>query len=257
MEQKTEEKATSGGEEKDMSTVLEEALKSVGDLTKTLADRTDEIESLHALAADQEKKFEDEKTELLSKIEELSNALEAVVAERDSASAELASMREEAMLKSRFEALNSLGLLRSNESAQIKQGEKIKAMSDEEFSIYIEELKDIREQALASTPDVKEKKAEKEVEPSIDAEAAAEAIVKSVDTASTDDEAQSRIKKILETLNLNKPTAITVADEGKEEETANDETETEGSKEVASSQKKLDVTKLANGLKSIAYYKNK
>jgi len=122
------------------------------DLHVMLVDKASEIEELHNIALEQEKKFEEEVASLKSKVEELTSSLAAESKAKEEAVSELRKIREEALLQERLRILRDKNLLRSAEESQVKQGSKVKAMTDVEFDAYVEDLLDVRAQALTSIP---------------------------------------------------------------------------------------------------------
>lgn len=113
------------------------------DLNRAILDKAAEIEDLHGETIAQEEKFEAEVSSLKAQLDEISSKLEAAIKERDEAVNTLNSIKEEAMLNDRLGKLKELKVLRSTEEAQIKQAEKVKSMSAEEFDDYINELLDV------------------------------------------------------------------------------------------------------------------
>jgi hypothetical protein len=146
------------------SDFIENATKQLEELQRSVLDKAAEIENLHDVALEQEKQFEARVSSLESHVEELKSSLETAQKERDEAVNELKKIREDAILGERLTALKDLGLLRSTEEAQIKQAERIKLMSDDEFEDYKAELLDIKGLEKSNESDKKEETVEEVVE---------------------------------------------------------------------------------------------
>ena len=254
-------------EVKDAEKVLAEALASVEGLSRSLADRQSEYEALHALVAEREQKFEAEKADLVKEIEQLKISLGEVTKAKEALVAELSGIKEEALLTDRIKKLNDLGVLRSSEEARLKQGAKIKNMTEEEFAEYVNELVDIKEQNASksvseSNASVDKKEADTPKVDEVDTQKAAEEIVKEIEPAAVSEAAQpsvDRIKKILDNLSIIKtPALVEKSDEtNATAEVASTEALAEEPKKEVASAVKLDAKKLAEGFIAIARYNSK
>lgn len=212
---------------------LESAVKTVEDLKVLVSDKAIEIEELHNIASEQEKKFKGELAEATSKIDELQKALQDANEAKEEAIAELANLKEEALLQERLRALRDNSLLRTAQEAQIKQAEKISAMSEQEFASYFEDLLDIAGKDKAEKTSATEEENSKEDE-SVGVEVKKEEVAegevedKIVETieettkAATDDEAQARIRRIIKSLTGDSQNSI---QDVEDTEKAEDETE--------------------------------
>ena len=153
MDQTKEEKVTEPDKlqtsDQDAEKVLQQTETQMKDLQTALLDKAAEIEALHDVTVEQEKKFASELGSLQAKVEELQKALESANKEKEEAVSELNKIREEALLSMRLARLREANLLRKEEEAQIKQTEKIRNMSDETFEEYFNELLEVKSQVLA------------------------------------------------------------------------------------------------------------
>lgn len=220
------EQPTSEGEVS-MEKFIEEATKQVEKLREDLVDRTAATEELHAVALEQERAFAEEVAALKQEIDDLKKSLEESKKAESDAVAELAKIREEAMLNERISILTQEGVLRSDEESRTKQAEKIRAMSDEDFKSYVEELVDTRKQALASvTPNTE----------STEKEEKQEEVVGSEDSASGE---EALVDKVLSS--LAKPAGNAEAEKK----------ESAPSKESASEKSRVDVKRLSQGFKQM------
>lgn len=217
-------KSTSEGEVS-MEKFMEEATQKVEQLKTDLIDRAASIEDLHQVAVEQEKAFAEEKAALAQEIDNLKKSLAESEKARDEAVSELAKVREEAMLKERISILTQEGLLRSDEESRTKQAEKVRAMNDEDFKSYVEDLVDTRKQALAS--------ASTNTESTENKESKSEEVVGSEESASGE---ETLTQEVLSS--LAKPAASAEGAEKKEEAP---------SKESASVKSKIDGKRLSQG----------
>lgn len=228
-----EKKATSEGVS-EMEKSLDMLKSKVEELSVSLMDKATELETLHTVASEQEKAHEAEVSSLKAQIEELKGALEVATKAKEEAVSELNQIREDALLEKRVTELKDENLFRSGEEARIKQVEKIKGMTDEEFATYKDDLIDIRNQALGTSAKVEETKEEKTEE----VKDAAELISEKAPIATQDKIRQLLAKVAGETATESK--AADVQEEKKEEESS------EALKESASCNK-LDPAALATG----------
>lgn len=213
------------------------------ELNTAIIDKAAEIENLHELTLEQEKKFEAEVSSLKSQLETATSTIEAVTKERDEAVSELKNIKEEALLTKRLTQLKELKLLRAGEEAQIKQAEKIKAMSDEQFEDYTSELLDIVK-AMQPEASASEAPTLESAETEIESEDKVEALENAPEGA------KERILQVLDGLKAN--------DEGSKSDQASDVQDgiEPADKECASVAKKYDVSKLTEGFLNILKYTN-
>lgn len=129
--------------------ILQQTEAQIKELQTSLLDKAAEIEGLHEVTLEQEKKFALELGSLQAKVEELQKALENANKEKEEAVSELNRIKEEALLSVRLARLREANLLRKEEEAQIKQTEKIRNMSENAFEEYFNELLDVKSQVLA------------------------------------------------------------------------------------------------------------
>lgn len=194
MDQKLEnitepEEKTQTSEQQISSAIIENATKQLEELQSSLLDKAAEIENLHEVALEQEKRFEAEVSSLKSQLEELKASLEAANTERDSAVSELKKIQDDALLNERLSALKDLGILRSSEEAQIKQAERIKLMSEEEFEDYKAELTDIKGLEKSKEGEKKEETVNEAAD-----------LIESAIEEETSEDAKERIRQMLGTL---------------------------------------------------------
>lgn len=135
-------------EVKNQLTEIDTLVKS---LKASLADKATEVEELHSVASEQEKKFSEEKALLSSRVTELETALSEATKAKEIAETELKTMKEEALLNQRLEELASKGLLMKTDEKKVKQAERVKNMTAEQFAEYITELSDICQQAVGNS----------------------------------------------------------------------------------------------------------
>lgn len=215
------------------------------EMSQAILDKAAEIENLHEVTLEQEKKFEAEVSSLKSQLEEVSKSLETASKERDEAVSELNKIKEEALLTKRLSQLKEFKLLCASEEAQVKQAEKIKAMSDEQFDEYTSELleivKTLQPEASASEAQPAGSAAESEGE----SEVKDEALEEGTQECAT----KERIRQMLD--------GLKTKDEGSDsnESSVQDDKEP-ADKECASVDKKLDVSKLTEGFLNILKYNN-
>lgn len=187
----------------------------IEELKTSLIDRAAEIEVLHSIAIEQENKYQDQVNTLQAKVEELHAALEAANRAKEEAVEELNKFKSDQLFEKRMSLLQDKNLVRSTEEARNKQAEKIKAMSDEEFASYVEELSDLSNQFANLAV---EKKSEEAMESSeVEDNSSAESEINST----TD-----QLKEVLDEI------AADIEDSKEEKETT-------PSKESASAQKSL------------------
>lgn len=218
------EKKSSEVSSENMNNLIQDTTKQLEDIKTSLQDKATEVEELHSIALEQEKKFQDElakvQQELESKeslIKELQEALENATKAKEDAVEELNKMKEEALLSNRLQKLQDLKLLRSGEEAQIKQAEKVKSMSEECFAEYIEDLLDIRVQSEAST--VKPADAAEEDTSKVDTK-----LEEELTSAAAGEQAKAKLRELLGTLKK----------DNTEESKGSEEVQPDEQKEVAS-----------------------
>lgn len=218
-----EKKSSEVSSEIKVEDLIKDTAKQLDEIKQSLQDKAVEVDELHSIALEQEKKFQTEVAEKESKIKELQQALESATKAKEEAITELNNMKEQALLSARLAKLESQGLLRSEETAKQKQAEKVKAMSEEVFAEYVEDLLDIRTQA---TPLKSDETARKSAE---------------VETSNIEVQATEKLREMLTTMS-------------KSEEDENKETSVkEDAKEVAS---KIDVNLLQKAFIGMLYLKN-
>lgn len=216
------------------------------EMSQAILDKAAEIENLHEVTLEQEKKFEAEVSSLKSQLEEVSKSLETASKERDEAVSELNKIKEEALLTKRLSQLKEFKLLCASEEAQVKQAEKIKAMSDEQFDEYTSELleivKTLQPEASASEAQPAGSTAESEGESEVKDEALEKDGAQECAT-------KERIRQMLD--------GLKTKDEGSDsnESSVQDDKEP-ADKECASVDRKLDVSKLTEGFLNILKYNN-
>jgi uncharacterized protein YukE len=219
----TEKKSSEVSSDK-MENLIQDTTKQLEEIKTSLADKATEIDELHAIALEQEKRFQEELAKKESDIKELQIALETATNCKEEAIKELSALKEEALVNERLRKLHDLKILRSGEEAQIKQAEKIKSMSDEVFADYVEELSDLRGRADTSISEESTEPADELTEATIE-KVAQEALDK-VD----DEQAKAKLREIL--TNLKKEDIDTDMEQSSVEVTAKEEGL--GQKEVAS-----------------------
>ena len=187
--QDTEKKSSEVSSEK-VENLIQDTTKQLEELKVSLKDKATEVEELHNIALEQEKKAKEELAAQESKIKELQEALDVATKAKEEAIAELNNMKEEALLNKRIRQLHDLKLLRSGEEAQIKQAEKIKFMTEEEFAEYVEDLSDIQGQASS-----------KSVEPAEDLTSkTVDQVAEQVGDQVADEQAKAKLREILTNL---------------------------------------------------------
>jgi hypothetical protein len=187
--------------EESVEKLVESAEKVVEDLKISVMDKTVEIEDLHNLVLEKEEEFNKTKSSLEARISELEAALEESNKARDAVLAELAEIKEEALLRERLDVLKEKDILRSEEEAQVKQAEKIKKLSNEEFEDYVKELSDIREKvSVNATVETPTEKVEDSAEVTVE-------LIENMVGRAANEEVKSQLKKVLETLQLNNSAA--------------------------------------------------
>ena len=210
----------------------------VNDLQGALIDKAAELESLHEIALEQEKKFAAETESLKSQVDELRKALEIATKEKEEAVSELVKIKEEALLNERLTRLQEAKLLRSGEEASVKQAEKVKKMSDADFDEYVSELSDIKGQTTSSDT----KNAEEHSNNLVDQ------IVKTARSASITDEVKKELQQVVDKLVTNDKPIVASESLVKETETP---------KESAASKTNVSVEELAKGFSNIVNIYNK
>lgn len=223
--------------------VLAEVKNEIDGLTTALIDKAAELESLHDIALEQEKKHEAEMGTLKSRIEELEKALEIATKEKEAAVSELNGIKDAALLSERLTRLHEAKLLRSDDEAKTKQAEKVKAMSGQEFEEYFNELSDVRSQN--ESKDTATKASEE-----ISAEEVVELIEKKV-SLSNDEETKSKLLQIVASL-------MSKNEKPEEKVSKESDQETNENKESAACNTEIDVQKMAEGFSNIIkYYKGR
>lgn len=210
----------------------------VNDLQGALLDKAAELESLHEIALEQEKKFSAETDSLKSQVEELRKALEIATIEKEKAVSELVKIKEEALLNERLTRLQDAKLLRSGEEARVKQAEKVKKMSEIEFDDYLSELSDVKTQTTSSDT----KDAEEHSSNIVDQ------IVKTVSSTNITDEVKKELQQVVEKLVTNDKPIVS-------SESLVQETDTP--KESAASRTNMSVEELTKGFSNIVNIYNK
>ena len=266
----TEVEATSKkSSDTEISEMFEGAADQIECLKVALTDSAAEIESLNAMVSQQKDSFDVELSECKSRIEELEKELAEAVEAKDSAEATLNQLKEEALLNERLHELNDLRLLAKTEEGQIRQAEKVKAMSDEDYDSYKSELLDIFSvQTVEDTADETAEEAESTEEEEVTEEASeedsedateeeenvdrsAEIVTETVE-ATEDDASKAKIKEILKVLsNSTKTEAVN----HEEVEESSEEGEDASNKETASVEEAISTEKLAEAFSGIAYRK--
>jgi uncharacterized protein YukE len=241
--QETEKKSSEVSSDK-MENLIQDTTKQLEEIKVSLADKATEIDELHAIALEQEKKFQDELAKRESEIKELQTALETATNVKEEAIKELNDLKEEALLNERIRKLHDLNLLRSGEESQIKQVEKIKTMSEEVFADYIEEILDLRGKTVdASVIDKSAEPAEEITSETIDK------LTEEV-TKVDDEQAKAKLREIL--TNLKKEDVETEAGQVLVEE----EVKENENKEVASVATLPEVSLLQKAFLGILNLKN-
>jgi len=137
----------------ELTDFVTEIKDTVKDLEQADADNKETIEALHASVSEKEAELEkagEAMATLQQTLEETQGKLEAAVSE-------ITEAKEREQLSSRIQTLAEKELLRSSEETQIKQVSKIKDMSEEDYSAYVEDLEDIKNQTLAAFTKEEEK----------------------------------------------------------------------------------------------------
>lgn len=180
-----------------LQSFISEIEEKVESLEKADAENKETIEALHQAISDKEADLEKAGEEMAK----LQQQLESTQAELEAATQKIAQAEERELLSARIQTLTDKELLRSNEEAQVKQIEKVKAMSEEEFAAYVEDLDDIRNQTLASNKDVKEapKKEDSQTEDDVQLEKVAEQLAEEVANhqAENSEEASKLIRELI------------------------------------------------------------
>lgn len=225
-EVQTDEKKSSEVSGDKVENLMQETAKQLNEIKTSLQDKTTEVEELHAIALEQEAKFQEEIAKKESAIKELQEALDAATKDKEEAVNELNRLKEEALLNGRLRLLHDRKLLRSGEEAQIKQAEKVKSMSEEVFAEYVEDLLDIQTQVSTT---VSEQSAEpaKEITPETEVEVLAEATINQV----SDEQAKAKLREIL--TNLGKE-SVKETENKSEVNSAKENKEVSGQKETVS-----------------------
>lgn len=144
-------------DKKKLEEFVQNITKKVEVLEQADAEKQDVIDALNnAISAKEEdlEKAEEEIKNLKSQLENTSKKLEE-------AEKEIAVRAEQDLANSRAEELMSKGLLLSSEEGQVAQLKKVMSMNEEEFNEYVNDLSDIRKQALASVSVIETEKEEK------------------------------------------------------------------------------------------------
>jgi hypothetical protein len=130
---------------------VKEPADQLESLKEAVASKIVEIEELNALLSQKEQSFDAEKKELSDKLAELeaklvdsTKLLEETAKGKELAEEELVRIKRESLLDSRVKELAERSLLRTSEEAKEKQISKVRAMSDDEFISYMEELTEIK-----------------------------------------------------------------------------------------------------------------
>jgi type I site-specific restriction-modification system R (restriction) subunit len=212
------------------------------EMSRAILDKAAEIENLHEVTLDQEKKFEAEVSSLKSQLEEVSKNLEAASKERDEAVNELNNIKEEALLTKRISQLKELRLLCASEESQVKQAEKIKAMSDVQFEEYTSELLEI---IKSSQPEA----SASEAQPAGTTESEVESEVEEKALENAPESAKERIRQMLDGLK-------TKDEESNSNESSVLDDKEPADKECASVEKKPSVSNLTEGFLNIMKYNN-
>jgi len=136
---------------------LEKSATTISDLTSTLEEKATEMAELETKVSESEDSIQSLKKELEAAREEL----ETSKASLESKEQELADMNKAKVADERMTELEAAGVARAEKDSQV---EKIKEMSDEEFTSYQEELVYVRRAVEAelekATKDLEAKKEE-------------------------------------------------------------------------------------------------
>ena len=144
-----------------LKSFTQEIREKVESLEKADIEKQETIEALNEVISRREGELEKAGEEIAKLLQEL----ETTQAKLALAEKEIADAAERDLLSSRLDLLAVKNLLRSSEEDQIKQATKIKEMSNEEFSAYVEDLEDIKNQILASIKPTSEAVAKTEETP--------------------------------------------------------------------------------------------
>jgi len=217
---------------KEVHAKIEETLASVDQLSVDLADQATEIEALHTEAEEKDKAL----AEANEKLEELSKKVAEVTERAEKAEAKLQEIEEARLISDRMSFLKNNGVEGSTEEKLLKQAEKCKSMSDEEFKAYADELIDVKTRIEAA---FKAKEEETETEENLTSQVE-EIKASDEETAASVDEVDKKLKEILKRANLlnsedpvSEKEAEEAADSEKEVKEASEETETPEEVEVA------------------------
>lgn len=133
-----------------------EALSTeVKDNKETITSLEEEKSALEAELATAKKGAEDSKKEVDAKLETANTELEGVKTQFEEVSTELKDLKQEAVASARMSEIEEAGVVREDAAAQ---KEKVKDMSDDDFTSYKEELVAVRQSVLAELKAAAKKK---------------------------------------------------------------------------------------------------
>jgi FtsZ-binding cell division protein ZapB len=179
-----------------MEKVVASAVEKIDELKSVLMDKAAELEEVHAIATEQQLKFEGEVTSLKQTVEELSQALSNANKAKEEAESELKSIKDDALLQQRIRSLHENKVLCASSDAAVRQAEKIKGLADAEFDVYLSELVDVRNQALgvSTAPVVVEDEQPKAED---DFSKTATEVIEAVSKIDASDDARVRIRQLI------------------------------------------------------------
>lgn len=205
-----------------LQTIVKDAAEEVAKMKQELTDTTIALEELHSAAEQESKTREAEVGALKAQIENLTQELAKVTAEKSELASKLEKIEEDKLLNDRLSVLKEKNLLREADDAQLKQAAKVIRMTEEEFEDYVGDLSDILNRATTkSIKEIEEKVAEEKNESE-----AAETVAKAIsEKSASDPEVIERISRILKNLDLmsSPPSSLSNDSEEEETETAEDE----------------------------------
>lgn len=221
MSQTNEQNVSSNQPSIEAAEVLKEtvasAVLSVEEIRQELADRAAEFEELHKAAEDAKRIADEQIQELKASVESLTEQLQKVAGEKEELASRLKAIEDENLLNVRLLRLKDAELLRSTEEAQYQQAAKVKEMSDDQFEIYFEELRDIASRFKTEAEETKAKidAHQEQVKEEVVTEKVAETIS---EVAASDAEVEDVIKKVLQKLSLKPTSALAELEQVKAEE---------------------------------------
>jgi hypothetical protein len=176
---------------------VEETKEVVEQMKQIVADKVVELEEIQKAAVEDSLAKEEKIKQLEEENKQLSEQLQKAKADKEELETKLREIEEENLLNERLSKLSDKDLLRTSEEAQLKQASKIKNMSEEDFSEYVQELEELASKQT-STP-VEPKKLDEGAISTI-IEKVKEEIVKN-EVAASEVEVEERLRRILSNFN--------------------------------------------------------